>query len=391
MALRTSVLLAICLMAVSCASGDAEAPSDPPSTLLPVAALPRTPAPTTSSTTTTFALPEDPAVADLRARADLRAVADAADEAFARYGSYDVDHLEIMALADGPTVISLEEAAAFDGVVYEPFGARVTLHRESTSGRWFCIDLGPDGRDHGFGDSFPASLASCTDGVQVASWGASFSPTGPDDAAVAGTWNALNEALASGQPAAALTVFEPTGDCTPADLESLWPPGLPLSGDEDPILEGVVIDELEATVDASLGPVPAGTWELKKAGPAWLFQANPCEVFGSFAVAAAQDAAADLLEDALFVIRSVFVVEQDFSFSVRHLENLDADLVWVEPEDAGFGALTWRGTGESGVVITGSGDGGFLCAVESAKAATRYGRGDTVDEVDSPAACSSRS
>lgn len=375
-----ALLLALVVVASSCGS-DQAGPVLTRDALSPPAELQREVPTTTSSTTT---VPVDPAEADRRARAELRRVADAADAAYDRHGTYDVDRSEISSRADGIEVVSLEDAAALAGVVYDPFGDRVTVHRESESGQWFCIDLSPEGRDYGFGDSFPNSLATCTDGLRVGGWGNAFSPTGLDEAAVAGVWDTLVASAASGDSARILDLFAPSDTCGPTDFEALWPAGLVLIGDDTAVLEGVVVTGSRASLDASLGL--SAEWTLRKEGTSWLFDADPCVMFGTAATAAAAEAAEALLEDALFAVRSVFVVEQDFAFGSDDLETVNGDLQWVDPADVGFGLLAYRGTPGAGVVMTATTEG-VICAVESATEATRYGQAPSAQAIRTPAGC----
>ena len=356
----------------------------PPNALAREAQLPPTP----ESTTTTSLLPApvDPIEADRAARALIRRVAAAADEAFAESGTYDVDRTTISSLAEGVEVISLEEAALATGVVYDPFGQRVTLHYQSSSGRWFCLDLSAAGRDYGFGDTFPSSLATCTDGVRTAGWGDAFSPTGPDEAAIAGLWDSLASALQAGDPAAAHDVFSTPVACPLSRLETVWPRGVSLLNADEFTLEGVSVADRTAVSDVTLGTLPASSWRAELDGATWSIAVDPCRELSALAAARTNAAARELLEAGLFAVRSVFVVEQDFAFGSTELGAIDADLVWVEIEALEFGRLSYTGTRQAGV-ITARGAETFLCAIESSTAATRYGEGDTATEVASVEGC----
>ena len=141
--------------------------------------------------TTTTTAPVDPQTADRLAQAELRSVLAAAQEWYAGSGTFDDGLPSVGGLAGSIEVVPLEVAAARDAVAYDAHDQRLTLHRQSTSGAWFCIDVQTDTIDHGYGNSFQESLTTCTDGVTVGGWGDSFSPTGPDEAAINGVDSGL--------------------------------------------------------------------------------------------------------------------------------------------------------------------------------------------------------
>ena len=347
------------------------------------AQLPATPETTTS---TTAPAPATPIEADRQARELIRRVAAAADEAYAESGTYEVDRTIISSLADDVAVISLEEAALTTGVAYDPFGQRVTLHSHSASGRWFCLDLSPAGRDYGFGDTFPASLATCTDGVRTPGWGDAFSPSGPDEAAIAGLWESLAEALQAGDPAAAHQVFAARTACPLSHLETVWPAGVSLLTAEEYLLEGVSVADMTAVADITLGSLPASSWRLEKNGALWSLAVDPCDQLSELAGQRTDTAARQLLEAGLFAAQSVFVVELDFLFGTDELGAIDGDLIWVERDELEFGRLSYSGTRGAGVITT-KGASTFLCAVESVTTATRFGEGTQLEDVESPTAC----
>jgi hypothetical protein len=317
-------------------------------------------------------------------------VARAALETLAEQGTYDVERDMISSRAGGVEIVTLEEAAMKDGVVYDPFGKRVTLYAESDSGRWFCLDLSPAGKDYGFGDSFPSSLASCTDDVLVSGWGDAFSPTGPDEAAISGVWGSLALFLEQGEPAAAHALFVASAECTVDDLTAVWPPGVSLLSPDDYSLEAVTVAGSSAVSDVTLGSLAASGWRLENDGASWLISVDPCEALAETANQQVDAAARQLIESGLFAVRSVFVVEQDFAFGMGKLETIDGDLIWVEQEALEFGQLSYTGRQNAGLVIT-KGAESYLCAVESSTAATRYGAAKTLEDVSSTDACRSGS
>ena len=147
-------------------------------------------------------------------------------------------------------------------------------------------------------------------------------------------------------------------------------------------LEGVYVGGSSARADVEVGALPAARWLLEHRDNSWVIAADPCVELEAVATERVEAGARELLEAGLFAVRSIFVFEQDFAFSQTKLGTVDADLIWVEAGTVQFGQLSYYGAQGSGVVVTKAADG-FLCAVESAVASTRYGRGQSEAEVAS--------
>ena len=391
MAARHLAWASALLVALAACGGGQSETSRPQHDLAPPALAREAPLPDVPETTTPPApRPVDPGEADRVARELIRIVAAAADAVLAEHGTYDVDRATISSLAGGVAITSLEEAAVADGVVYDSFGRRVTLHVESGSGRWFCLDLSPAGRDHGFGATFSSSLATCTDGVLVSGWGNAFSATGPDEAAIAGLWDSLARALETGSVAGAYDLFRITASCPVEELERVWPPGLALIDPDTYSLEGVTVAGSSAISEVTIGAIPTGTWRLEHNGTAWALTADPCLVLADVANERARTAARELLQQGLHAVRTTFVVERDFAFGPERLASVDGDLLWSGEGPPEFGELFYSGTTGAGVVVT-KGAGVFLCAVESATETTRYGQAMSVEDVDRVDTCGASS
>lgn len=382
--LRKLLVLATLAIAVAACSNGADA-SSPVVTraLLPASEAAAPVAETTTTTVTTLG----PAEADRLARIEIRHVLTAAEEIYAETGSYDAEPATVAALTGDVDVVSLEQAALYDAVAYAAFDQRLTLHRRSASGRWFCIDVTDQGADHGAGDTFELALEDCTDGVRATGWGDVFSPTGPDEAAITALLTATAEALASGDTPRIGELFDTRPTCDSIRLEAIWPTGLPLTESEVLAIEDVAIAGDTATASVSFGPLSDQVWPLIKRGTDWLNGADPCELLGPLAAEGTSDAARDTLERSLFAVRSLYVKEQSFSFSPSSLADIDADLVVVSPAEVSFGSVAYRGNPTEGLLITGAGPEVFFCAVESSYAVTVYGVGERVGDVDTVNRC----
>lgn len=339
------------------------------------------------TTTTTKALPT-PAEADRLAQAEVRTVLTAAHELFAGSGTFNAELGAVAALA-GVGVVSLDQAALQQGVVYDAHGPRLTLHRQSLSGRWFCVDVTDKGADHGFGDTFPDALAACTDGVVLDGWREVFSPTGTDEAAIKALAGSLAAALEAGDVEAAHAAFSPETACTPASLRDSWP-GIPLLGPDQFDVESISVEGDTATARLLLGPFSDLEWRLDKMEGGWFIALEPCLLFGPEAARQANTSAREILEQALFEVRTAFVAQENLAFTSADLAELNGDLQWVELAEVGYGTLAYSGSEGLGLLVTGMGAGRFLCAVESLSAETVYGEGETVTDVDSVGKCRSR-
>lgn len=327
--------------------------------------------------------------ADLLARTELSAVLAAAQEIFAARGTFDAD-LETVAASTGIDVAALVDAASSDGVVYDAHGLRLTLHRRSASGRWFCVDVTEGGKDYGFGDSFQSAFDACTDGVMVDGWEDTYSATGPDDSAIKTTLAALVDALAAGNGRAARSTFALTASCSVTDLEEVWPAGLALIEPGEFELRTLAVSGERATADVSLGAFTDERWPLVKVGGEWRNDADPCRLVGPVAAEAMDLMAPELLEQGLLAVKGAFVARSNFGFSAAAVAELDGELVLVPGDEVTFGVLSYQGRHGEGLLITRGRPGRFLCAVESLSAPTVYGEGASIDEVDTPGACRSK-
>lgn len=367
---RRATLVVVAMLATACA--ETAEPPEITRALLP-------PAPAIATTTTTA--PINPAEADLLAQADLRKVLRAAHQAQADQGSFENTAADIDRLVTTVDVISLQEAALKPGVAFDGSDQRATLYARSESGTWFCVGASPTGDDYGFGDSFEGALSSCTDGATADGWGNPFSASGPDETAVALTLQSLAEALAAGDGAAAAAAFQPDEACTPEDLAVLWPEGLALLESDELTLSSIAIVGEQATVEARLGSLEQSQWELIGGQASWHIVANPCLTLEPLISERMTVAATELIETALFTVRSVFVDKDGFGFRDAELASRDADLVLVSRQEVGFGTLYYRGSTASGLIVTGGPPGTFYCAVESLSAATVYGTGTRASDV----------
>ena len=339
-------------------------------------------APTTSTTARL-----DAAEADRAARTELSAVLAAAELVYAGKGTFDAGLAEVAQLVPGVTLIALEDAAARDGVVYDSHDQRLTLHRRSAGGRWFCLDRTGDVTDYGYGDTFPESLDACTDGDLGNGWEDTQSATGPNEGAIDALFRSLSAALGAGDGATAFRLFDPPPSCSEDDLQAVWPEGLVLADPADVQLESVRIAGAEATAVLSIGEHTESAWPLVKGRDGWRHGGDPCSVFGPLAADLMETAAAGLLDQALFAVRSAFVRQSDFAFTPSVLAEIDPDLELVDAAELGFGSVFYAGSEGRGLLVTAGAPGRFHCAVESLSHATVYGAGQTIGEVDSPNRC----
>jgi hypothetical protein len=381
---RNLIAFAAVAIAVTACSGNADG-SSPVVTraLLPPVEAAAPVADTTTTTPTTLT----PAESNQLARNEIRSVLTAAEQIYAETGSYNAEPATIAALTGDVDVVSLEQAALYDAVAYSAFDQRLTLHRQSASGRWYCIDVTDQGADHGAGETFERALEDCTDGVRATGWGDVFSPTGPDEAAITALLTATFEALETGDTRRIDELFDTGPTCDLTQLEAIWPTGLPLSESEALALKDITIFGDTATASVSFGPLSDPVWPLIKRGTDWLNRADPCVLLGPLAADRSRDAARDALEGGLFAVRSLYVVDGSFAFSPSALADVDADLVFVAPAEVSFGTVAYRGSPTEGLLIAGAGPGVFLCAVESSYAITVYGEGESVGEVDTVSRC----
>jgi hypothetical protein len=384
---RNLIALAAVAIAVTACSGDATESSPVVTRALLPSVESAAPAP---ATTTTTPIPRSPAESDQSARMEIRSVLAAAAEIYAETGSYNAEPATIAALTGDVEVVALEQAALHDAVAYAAFDQRVTLHRQSASGRWFCIDVTDQGVDHGAGDTFEQALEDCTDDVRATGWGDVFSPTGPDEAAITALLTATFEALEIGDTPRIYELFDTHPACDLAELQAVWPPGLELPESVGLVLEDVSVTGDAATASVSFGSLADPGWPLIKRGTDWLNSHDPCELLGPVATDHTNDAARDTLERALFAVRSLYVTQTSFSFSPSSLAGIDADLVVVLPGEVSFGTISYRGGPTEGLLITQAGPGVFYCAVESSYAITLYGEGSSVNEIDTVGRCRAR-
>ncbi|MBT8215441.1 MAG: hypothetical protein KJO17_01175 [Acidimicrobiia bacterium] len=341
--------------------------------------------PPASTTTTTAILA--PADADRLARAQLRSVLAVADELYAERGTFDLPLDDVAARIDGVPIVALESAASDAGVVYDPRDQRLALHNRSQSGRWFCISISGGSRDYGFGETFTDSLDSCTDGVLAGGWGNSYSPNGPEEAAVTAVVDTMARAVSGGDVETVVEVFESSVTCPAEDLAALWPDGVVLIPADEYALLGVVVDGDRAEAELVFGPLSNPEWGLRRSASGWRLTGNPCELFGPLAAERVAVEAADVLERGLFAVRSVWVATTTFTITIDQLGEVDADLHWVGTESPSYGTLFYSGREEESVLATPVGPDELLCAVESSNAPTRYGRIAGTGGLPTPEAC----
>lgn len=325
--------------------------------------------------------------ADQLARTEVRSVLAAAGEVYANLGTYDADFETVSQLASGVKVVSLQEAAAHNAVVYDAFDQRLTLYRQSDSGRWFCIDVTEAGEDYGLGDTFEQALEECTDGVRADGWGDLSSPIGSDEAAITAVFRALGDALVAGDVVAAHAIFDPRTACSLPDLQARWPDGLALEVEGGFDFDRITIRGQEATAAVSFSSTSEAAWPLVKRDAGWLSSPDPCLILGDLAADLVETAARDLLELGLFAVRSTYVMQTSFTFSPQALADLEADLIMVATDELVFGTLAYRGGEREGLLVTAAGLDRFYCAVESSFATTVYGEGSVIEDVDSVARC----
>ena len=380
---RTLALGAFALAVAACGSGPGAA--DPVLTREPIRpaslAVPEV-APTTATTALL-----DPLGADHIARTELRSVLAAAQEWYAENGTFDDGIGPVGVMSGETTVVSLSEVAAHDGVAYDAHSSRLTLHRQSASGTWFCIDIRGETTDHGFGDTFQDALAACTDGVPVGGWGDPVSATGPDEAAISGVVRALFDALATGSIDGAYDLVSTGPACRPADLEALWPAGLALADSADYELSDISVFTDTATASVSTSVLPDSALSFEKSDGSWLLAIDPCLLFGPIAAGQMDPAARALLEEGLIAVRSAFVMQSDFAFGSSALAEMEPSLTFVPAAEVRFDALSYSGGLTEGLLITEGSPGRFYCAVESLSAVTVYGEGGDATELDTPARC----
>ena len=379
---RMAAPMAIALLAAACSSASAESgPPDTRALLPPLTTVAKT------TTTPTEALPA-PAEADRQAQSELRAVLAAAHELYSNSGTFDAELQSVAALA-GVGVVTLEDAAARPAVVYDAHDRRLTLHRQSLSGRWFCVDVTEEGADHGFGDTFPDALSTCTDNVLLDGWREVFSPTGADEASIKALAGSLAAALETVDVEAAHAVFSPEAACTPASLQDLWP-GIPLLQPDQFDVESIIVDGEAASARLMLGPFSDREWHLVYIEGGWFVDLDPCALLAPEAALVADSRSRNLIEQALFEVRTAFVARSHLDFTNADLAELNGDLQWVDLADAGYGSLSYSGSEGLGLLVTGNGAGRFLCAVESLATATVYGEGASLAEVNTTGRCRSR-
>lgn len=377
---RRALLVVLLLVAAACGE-DAEP------ALSRELSLPAQTTTTTTANTTTTTVVLAPADSDRLAQAQLRSVLAVADELYAERGSFNVALDDVAARTDGIPIVALESAASDTGVVYDPRDQRLALHNRSQSGRWFCISVAGGTRDYGFGETFTDSLDSCTDGVVAGGWGDSYSPNGPEEAAVTAVVNSMARAVREGDAATVSELFESSVTCTAEDLAALWPEDLAILVAEEYALLGVVVDGDLAEAEVVFGPLSNPEWAVRRSSGGWRLTGDPCELLGPLVAERVELEAAELLERGLFAVRSVWVGTTTFSISIDDLGEIDADLTWVGSEMPSYGTLFYSGREEEAVLATAVGPDELICAVESSKAPTRYGRVATSAGLPTPEAC----
>lgn len=378
-------LVAIGVVAVAltaCSSGNEAADS-----ALPRQPLRPTEAAVPDAVPSTTSVPVDPRLADQLAQTELRSVLSAAREWYAENGTFDDGPGPVPEMTEAVAIVSLVDVAARDGVAYDAHGSRLTLHRRSASGTWFCIDVRGPTTDYGFGDSFQDSLATCTDGVAVGGWGDSVSPTGPDEAAIDGVVQALLEALEAGSPGTAHALFSPDAACPPIELAAGWPEALALIDSGDYELLDISVGTDTATASISAQVLSNADLAFVRREGSWHVDADPCELLNPIAAERMDWAGRELLEEGLVAVRSLFVSRSDFDFRASQIAEREPLLTFVPLDDVRFGALTYSGSSAEGLLITEGSPGRFYCAVESLTAVTAYGEAAAPSELATPARC----
>lgn len=396
---RVLILVAcVALAASACAGPDSAAhlleeepvggASLPPVTMPPI--------PTTSTTTTTTVPPSpvDPEEADRAAQSDLRSALVAARAIFADRGTYDASLADVAEFAPEVQFIDLTEAYASTGVVYDAHDQRVTLHRRSDSGRWFCIDESTrNGTDFGFGDTFEDSLATCGDGTQRNDWSSAFGgqggyePIGPDEAAILHAFERFADAVdQADHEALRATLFESTG-CRPDELKAFWPEGLDLFDSVSFAIDEITVEEGTARVSVSILDETISRWPMIRYGVDWYHNYNPCLLLKEKAVVPQNLAAQDLLTSAHIATQTAFVRSENFNLSLDALNAVDPSVTFVTSAETAYGLVGYIGSREYGLMITEGQPGRFYCMVEYLRQNTGYGVGESFEEVGSASAC----
>jgi hypothetical protein len=380
---RSIVAIGIVAIALTACGSENEAAESslPRQPLRPTEAAVPNAAPSTTS------VPVDPRLADQLAHSELRSVLAAAREWYAENGTFDDGPGPVPEMTEGIAIVSLVDVAARDGVAYDAHGSRLTLHRQSASGAWFCIDVRGQATDHGFGDSFQDSLATCTDGVTVVGWGDSVSPTGPDEAAIDGVLQALLEALETGSPGTAYALFSPDQACRPIELSAGWPEGLTLTDSADYELVNISVGTETATSSISAQVLSNSDLPFVQHDGSWHVDGDPCELLIPIAAERMDWVGRELLEEGLVAVRSLFVSRSDFDFRASLMAEREPSLTFAPLDDVRFGALAYFGSPAEGLLITEGSPGRFYCAVESLTAVTAYGEAAAPSELATPARC----
>ena len=346
--------------------------------------------------TTTSSIPEpvlvDERAADLSAQADLEAGLEVARQTYGSQGNFDVSIAELNSSYSSPVFVDLQDLASVDGVGYDPHNQRVTLYRKSASGSWFCIDEDVQaGTDHGFGDSFEAALADCTDGITSVGWRKVFAADGIDESAIENLLTRFARSLEQGDVAAAHGAFHPAQACLVEELMAVWPQGRGLGGEATLNLVNVAINGESAVATIDQGSASGLDWDLEKYGDDWYVVAEACEVLTPMALAGQDVQARQILTQGLAVVRAGFVERSAFEFSPATLGDLEPELAFVPLADVDWAVVGYQGRASYGLVVVVGAPGRFFCAVESLGAITGYGIGNALDEVDSQAECSQTS
>lgn len=397
---RNAVFLAgLALLLAACAGPDSAAhllEQEPIAN--PSVSVVTTVPPTTTSSVAPTTLPADPEAADRAAQTELRAALVAARAIYVDRSSYDAPLSEVERFAPEVTFIDLTDAYAFPGVVYDAHDQRVTLHRRSDSGRWFCIDESVrTGTDFGFGDTFEDALATCGDGTRRSDWSSAYGPIGDsgddpatigaDEAAILHAFERLTEAIdEADHNALRATVFESTG-CSAEELSTYWPDGLDL-------FDSVTFDITEISVHDGTGTVSLTIlgeeildWRMIQYGIKWYHDRDPCPLLEARVIEPQNQTARDLLEDSHLATQTAFVRSENFSLSLNELNAVNPEITFVSAEEARYGYTGYVGTREYGVMFTQGAPGMWYCIVEYLRRNTGYGVGATREDVDSAAEC----
>lgn len=393
-------LTGVAVAMASCAGPDSAAPllEQEPAGSPPVA--PVITAPPTTDTSTTTAVPATPSnaeEADRAAQADLRRALVAARAVYADRGTYDVPLSDVGRFAPDVVFIELTDAYASRGVVYDSHDQRVTLHSQSQSGRWFCIDESVrTGTDYGFGDSFEDSLATCSDRTQRRDWSTAFAPAAPgddtapigaDEAAILHAFERFAQAIdEADHTALRATVFESTG-CSIEDLASFWPQGRDLFDSVTFDIGPIEIGDGVARVSVTILDETIEDWDMIRYGIDWYHDRDPCPLLKPKTVEPQDASARDLLEAAHLATQTAFVRREEFSLSLDELNSVDSTITFVSADEAGYGLAGYVGTRDRGVILTEGSPGRWYCVVEYLRENTGYGVGATREELVTAAGC----